>query len=238
MSRFACTFVLAASLAVAACSDQNSTPTSPRLEPGTMLAAKAPPPPPTPNVTSTLYDADASGAALLTRSDDFNGATSATYTAVNNITSHIGADGGWQLYLGRQSARTIRLTLASQGIPLPDGNYSSSVEVYSGCFDASNTKISILTMTVAAVYGNCSFGVDFSRGKTKYKLVMSPTSAGTGRAIVTCNAVGGGYCTNWTIAPNPNVANAGVANLYTYANNGALVYYGTYHNSYSVTVAE
>ncbi len=239
MSRSACTAVLAASLILAACGDQTTTPTSVRVAPGTILESRSsPPPPPTPNVTSILYDADASGAALLTRSDDFNGSTSATYTAVNNITSHIGADGGWQLYLGSQSARTVRLTLASQGIPVPDGSYSSNVEVYTGCYNAANAQVSLLTMAVGAVNGNCSFGVDFSSGQTKHKLVMSPNWTGTGRAMVTCNSAAGTSCTNWTIAVNTGVANAGVANLFHYAKNGSLVLDGVYHNSYSVNVVQ
>jgi hypothetical protein len=230
--------VLAAAMTIVACGDQTTTPSASRLESGPVLAAKAPPPPPSPNVISTLYDVDAAGTALLTRSDDFNGATSATYTAVNKITSHISESGGWQLYIGNQTARTIRLTLASQGIPLPDGNYSSNVEVYSGCFDASNTKISILTMTVGAAYDNCSFGLDFSSGRTKYKLVMGPAYAGTGRAIVTCTAASGGQCTNWTIVPDTTIANARVANLFHFANNGSLILDGVYHNSFSVGVAQ
>ena len=233
------TIVTAAAIISAACSDEFIAPISPPF--GAASAAKAPQPTPTPIVTSTVYDADALGTALLTRSDDYNGTTPATYTAINNITSQIDASGAWKLYLGNQTARTIRLTLASQGIPLPDGNYSSHVEVYSQCFDTNTTQISILTMTAGAAYGNCSFGIDFSSGNTKYKLVMSPKFAGTGSAMVTCNAVAGAYCTRWTIVPNPNAANAGVANLYTFSQSRGtvlLVYDGTYHNSYSVTAVQ
>jgi len=233
------TIVTAALVISAACSDQAVMPISPPF--GAASAAKAPPQPPAPIVTSTVYDADASGAALLTRSDDFNGTGSATYTTANNITSHISESGAWVLYLGNQTARTIRLALASQGIPLPDGNYSSNVELYSQCFDSSTTQISILAMAAGAIYGNCSFGIDFSSGNTKYKLVMSPKFAGTGSAMVTCNAVAGAYCTRWTIVPNPNAANAGVANLYTFSQSRGtvlLVYDGTYHNSFSVTAVQ
>jgi hypothetical protein len=230
--------VTSTSVLLVACGEQAATPTAPTL--GAASAAKAPPPP-TPNVITTLYDADASGAPLLTRSDDFNGTTSATYTAINNITSEIDASGAWKLYLGRQTARTIRLTLASQGVPLPDDNYSSNVEVYSQCFDANSNQLSILTMTSGTALGNCSFGVDFSSGGTKYKFVMSPKFAGTGSAIVTCNAAAGAYCTSWTIVPNATVANAGVANLYTFSQSkgqAVLIYDGTYHNSYSVTAVQ
>jgi hypothetical protein len=53
---------------------------------------------------------------------------------------------------------------------------------------------------------------------------------------VTCTAAVGGSCTSWTIAPNANAANTGVANLYHYTNNGSLVLDGVYHNSFSVAV--
>jgi len=226
--------VLLLASALAACSDQSTAPRSPSI--ASASNAKGPPPPPTSvNVTTTIYDADAAGTALLTRSDDFNGTGFAMYTAVNNITSHVSVDGGWQLLLANQTARTIRLTLASQGIPLPDGNYSASVEVYSGCFDQSLAKISLLSMAAGASSNNCSFGADFTAGRTKYKLAMSPVYAGTGTATVTCNAVTNGYCSSWTILPNASDPHAGVANLY-YCGHGGLVLEGTYHNSYSITI--
>ena len=236
MHRRTSTFVIAASFVVAACSDQTGTPTSPRLAPAAAVMQGAPTS--GTNVTSTVYDADSLGNLLLTRSDDYNGTGSATYTAINNVTSQIGAGGVWKLYLGNQTARTLYLVLASQGIPAPDGYYSSSMEAYSQCFDQSTIQVSLRLMTAGASNGNCSFGMDFSYGKTKYKLVMSPTVSGTGRALVTCTAVGGGYCTSWTIIPNASVTNAGVANLYHFANNGGLVFDGVYRNSYSVRAAQ
>lgn len=235
MPRFTCALAIAASLAVAACSDRVSTPTSPRLGPA--LAALASATTSTTNVTSTVYDKDGLGNSLLTRSDDYNGTGFATYTTINKISSVI-ISGFWQLYLGNQTARTLYLVLASQGIPAPDGYYSSNVEAYSKCFDQNNNQVSILNMATGASNGNCSFGVDFSSGQTKYKLAMSPIYSGTGRALVTCNAVAGRYCTRWTIVPNAGVTNAGVANLYTYAKNGALVLVGAFRNSYSVAATE
>ena len=92
-------------------------------------------------------------------------------------------------------------------------------------------------MTVGSTNGNCSFGVDFSASGSKYKLVMSPRFAGTGRALVSCMQALSGACTRWTIEPNTNVANAGVANLFRFANNGSLVLVGVYRNSYSVVAA-
>lgn len=230
-----------AALALAACRDQ-AAPTSPRLS--SSAAQRATTASTTIPVTTTVYDADATGNLLLTRSDDYNGTGFATYAALpnvrstKNITSVVHSDGGWQLYLGNQTSRTLYLVLASQGIPAADGLYSASVEAYSQCFDQNDLPLAILGMTAGASNTNCSFGVDFSYGATKYKLVMSPKFPGTGRATVTCNAAANGNCTDWTIAPSDAVNNAGVANLYHYGKNGGLVFDGVYHNSFAVNAAQ
>jgi hypothetical protein len=222
------------SLLAAACGDQTSTPTSPR--PNSTAASRTAAPTTIPVIT-TLYDADNAGNLLLTRSDDYNGVGFATYATLGKLTSRVASAGGWQLYLGSQTARTVYLVLASQGIPIPDGKYSADVEVYSMCFDQSNTEVSFVLMTAGASNGNCSFGLDFSSARTKYKLAMGPKNDGTGRATVTCTTATSSGCTRWTIVPNPTSANAGVANLYHYANNGNLILDGVHQNSYSVTVA-
>ena len=223
--------ILLASLVLAACSEPLSTTVSTDglRAPATRPASV--------NVTSIVYDADSAGTPLYTRSDDYNGAGSAIYTAGNNVTSHITSDGAWQLYLGNQTVRRLYLVLASQGIPVPDGYYSKNVEAFAKCYDQNNVQVSLLSMAAGTVNGNCSFGVDFANGKTKYKLVMGPPYAGTGRALVTCNNAVNGACTTWTIMPNPDVANPGVANLYHFDNRGRLVFDGVYRNSYSVMLS-
>jgi hypothetical protein len=127
------------SLIAVACGDQTSTPTLSRLTPTAAVHGGAPiaviP------VTTTIYDTDVTG-QLYTRSDGYNGAAYATYSTIGKLTSDITGAGRWQLYLGSQTARTVYLALASQGIPIPDGKYSADVEVYSGCFDQSNTQVS------------------------------------------------------------------------------------------------
>ena len=72
---------------LAGCTDRAATPVSPEIR--EKLAAKPVPPAASINVTTTIYDLDALGAPLLTRSDDFNGTTSATYAAVNNMSAAI-----------------------------------------------------------------------------------------------------------------------------------------------------
>lgn len=212
--------------ALASCADPSSPATAPDLSPA--VEAKAPAPQNIP-VATTISNTDANG-ALLTRSDNASG-SSASYSG-----GVIVAGGGaWQLYLGNQSARTVWLTLAGQGIAgIPDGYYSANVEVYSQCFaDANGTTASDLTaMTNGVSNSNCSFGVDFASGGTKYKLAMSPKYAGTGHATVTCVAPATGACTTWTVASDPS---ANVARLFKFARNGSLSAMGDYHNTYAVT---
>lgn len=224
------------SLLIAGCAEPSSGPT-PRPASG-LEASAAKPPSNTLSVTTTFYDADALGNLLLTRSDDKNGTGFATYTEAEGLTSHVASNGAWMMYIGSQHARTLYLVLASQGIPAPDGNYWENVEVFSQCFDQNGADVGILAMTAGSSNGNCSFGLDFTSGRTKYQLVMRPNAPGTGRALVTCLTAANGSCTSWTIVSNPNADNAGVANLYTFNNRGQLVFYGTYHNSYRIGVAQ
>ena len=66
-------------------------------------------------------------------------------------------------------------------------------------------------------------------------LAMGPAFANTGRAIVTCTAVTGAYCTSWTIAPNDAVTNARVAIL-TPGTGTTLLDGRFYASSYWITV--
>ena len=228
---------LSIALTLIACADQSTTPGEPRA-PQSPAAASKPPVPISVDVTATLYDTDGNGTPLLTRSDDHSGQGFATYTAINKISTRVVSDGGWHMYLGNQSARTVYLVLASQGIPVPDGYYSSNVEVYAGCFEQNGAHSNLFALAAGTSRDDCTFGLDFSFGRTKYKLAMGPASAGTGRAAITCNTAANGSCTSWTILPNPNAANAGVANLYHFSNNGGLVLDGVYHNSFHVEIAK
>ena len=237
-----------------ACSESVRVPTSPDL--GAPLFAKGPPPPPDINVTTTAFDADASGNLLLMRSDDYNGTGFATYTTSSghgaSMTSHL-TEGGWQLLLNAQTTRTLYLVLASQGIAgVPDGNYYANIEAYARCFDGNNIRVRIQDMANGASNGNCTLGLDFTSGSTKYNLSMGPdydAASPTGRATVSCTAAVSGSCTSWTIAPNPSTAttftltngqtvSAPAANLYAFGKNGSLIFKGSYHNSYSIAVAE
>ena len=172
-------------------------------------------------VTTTVYDADASGTLLLTRSDDANGSGLATYSPIsgvhNGLTSQVSADGAWQLYIGNQKTRTLHLMLADAGLPFQNGYYYSSVEMASRCVDQSGNTLNIQLLSAGASYDNCSLILDFdytvNRKTATYKLAMGANFANTGRALVTCNAVSGSNCNSWTIVPNDAAPNARVAIL-------------------------
>jgi hypothetical protein len=194
-------------------------------------------------VITTVYDADASNAALLTEGDD-NGIGFATYSPIggvhNSLTSHVSADGSWQLYIGNQTVRTLHLLLADAGLPFANGYYWSSVEVASRCVDQAGNALNIQLLAAGASFDNCSLIVDFDIGtkkKTTYKLAMGPNFANTGRASVTCNATGGSYCTSWTIVPNDAAPDARVAILT--AGNGTTSLDGKlYTNSYRIAATK
>ncbi len=220
--------VAASTLMLPACGDFTTAPTL------TSQAARSPST--SVNVTTTVHDNDTLGNSLLTRSDDRSGAGRASYSAASaGVSSVIGSTGAWQLYLGSQKVRTLYLVLGSQGIAVPDGYYFNSVEAFSRCYAADNTtELSFLSMTASQQYTNCSFGVDFKYGQTKYKLAMGPRFSPSGHAVVTCTRALNGGCLSWTIRPSANDADA--ANLYTYSNNGSLVFRGVYRNTYSIAI--
>jgi hypothetical protein len=203
-----------------------------------------PPPPAQLHMTTTVYDRDsASGALLLFRSDDYNGADQATYD------STVDAGAGWGLNLYDQSLRWIWVTLSqpvagSPPNPAPDAFYWQYVEVYSRCWDANNQEVKIQLIPAATSMNRCSFGFDFGSGKNKYKLVMGPSipglvhnTVGTGWATVSCTIASGTICTDWTIVPNMIAGNGNVptvANLYKFANNGSTSLVGQYYNTYRI----
>jgi hypothetical protein len=208
------------------------------------------------NVTSVVHDEDTAVPPnqFLTRSDDYNGSFQATYTntakaGTSGVSNHIDAGGGsYQMYLGNQSLRTIWLTLSkpvagSPAAPAPDGPYYANVELYSQCFDVNNQATGWLVIPPGYANNRCNLGVDFSSGGVKYKLVMGPTTSGTGWATVNCNGGNSaGACNSWTLTPN-TVAGSGnvptVANLYQFSSakgNIVLVYIGSYYNTFLIDV--
>jgi len=93
-----------------------------------------------------------------------------------------------------------------------------SGRIISRCFQANGGTATLGWQNVTSDDPNCAMRVNFASGGTNYTMVMSPLYAGTGRALVHCNAVNNtGSCIDWTVTPNANVANAGVANLFSIA---------------------
>ena len=195
------------------------------------------------SVSTTIHDVDISGAALLTRSDDYNGFQQAVYTNTGNVTSVIYTSGNpiWELFLGNQSLRTISLTFSpaagSPPAPVSNGSYSRDTEVYSHCYNTANQDTGFLQIAPGTSNNRCSLGVDFSSGHLKYRLVMNPVNyAGTGWASVSCNTANGTVCSSWTIIPNTADATyARIAYLFQFTNKG-LVYLGSYSNTYRIDI--
>lgn len=228
---------------IAACGEQTAAPTA--LHSSSNIASRTVTSsgPTDIGVTTTIYDADASG-AVITESDDYNGKGFATYSPIsgvhNGLTSHVDSAGAWQLYIGNQTTRTLHLLLADAGLPFADGNYYSSVEMASRCFDSAGNALNIQRLALGGFYDNCSVILDFDYGskkKTTYKLAMGMQFANTGRAMITCSAASGAYCTSWTIAPNDAAPNARVAILT--AGNGTTSLDGkSYTNSFNITATK
>jgi hypothetical protein len=226
-------------------------------------------------VTTTIHDdsTPTSGADLSLRSDDINPPAddpfAGTYIATNcskmkcssSLTSQV-TSGGYSLLLFNQSLRTVHLhfvpcsfqtsnpTVCSPNGTTPvvnDGNYSESVELYVRCYDGANQVIDFLAISPGSSYNRCLLGMDFTAGRTKYKLVMGPYIASqgsnqphTGWASVTCTtAIASPMppCTNWTIADylGSDTGNyPTTAALYEFSRNGSLVFRGSYINTFRV----
>lgn len=195
------------------------------------------------NVTTTIHDVDIAGSVLLTQNDNYGGFQQASYTNTGKVTSVIFLSGTpiWQLFLGNQSLRTLRLTFSpvngAPPAPVPNGSYSADTEVYSHCYNSANQDTGFLPIAPGTSNNHCSLGIDFSSGRTKYRLVMNPVNyPGTGWATVSCNTTAGTACANWTIVPNTtDTTYATIAYLFEFTNKG-LAYIGPYRNTFRIDV--
>jgi len=196
------------------------------------------------NVTSTVFNLDASGALLLTRSD---GSNDATYTAVNNIESFIDSAGVWFLNLYRQETgtRTVYVTpddnVGIQPAAPPAGYYWKNVEITSKCTDSQGNTVPFPSLVNGS--NSCAFGMDFGYNGVTYKLllgrVLNATDPTPGQADVACNAVNSSnQCVAWTITAGTGTSGV-VANLYSYTSRKPMapwVFIGQYYNSVRVNV--
>jgi len=193
------------------------------------------------NVTITVYDTDANGAATHIGSDDYNGNGSAVYNSSVDPGTATTIFQGTKLFLDLwgQSNRTLYINAddplpGSPAGPAP-GKYWQNVEFYTACYDANKNLIPLQNVTTSS--GNCRVGVDFTSNGVKYKFDMGPVQAApgppTGFAYVQCNSVSAGNCVNWTVTPNLNGPNPRVANLYLFGSKG-LIFLHQYYDSYRV----
>lgn len=193
----------------------------------TVAAAKPGPLSSPTSVTSTVFDTDAFGNAVHVEGDDFPAEDSGVYiNGQSGVISELVSLGGidWNLDL-RNSARGFWLTVVPTTGTVPAQLTTRTFyagRIVSRCFDPSGGTATVLWADNTGDDGNCAMRVNFASGGTKYTLVMSPLYPGTGRALVHCNALGnsGSTCVDWTVTTNANVANAGVANLYSITRNG------------------
>ena len=195
---------------------------------------KPSPPPPVP-VVVTVHDFDENSAHLLLQSDGLDGGV---YGNSGGIVAEIAPDGDWELNLGAQTARTVRLTFdpiggSPQG---PSGSYNA--RVLSRCFNESGTITGFLNIPEDSANTRCSLRIVFTANGTRQFLVMSPLYAGTGWATVSCPSDNdsNATCERWTIAPGSG-SNAGVGALYTVAKNNKELLVGTYNLSFRIDVA-
>ena len=208
------------------------------------------------NVTTTVYDSDTIGAQLLMRSDDYNEFDHATYTTIKGrgangpwVYSQITAEGQWFLSMNDQSGRSVWIT-PNQAIDgsqpaAPPAGYYAIQKAYSVCRDQDGNTMPFQNLVNGS--GNCSLTVNFFYGGILYKLLMRPGQLegtfcppggcpATGLAEVTCNAVSNNQCVNWTITPNADAPQVGVANLYSYTGprGSEWVFIGQYYNTYRI----
>lgn len=199
------------------------------------------------NVTSTVFDADSSGATLHFRSDDFNGSTNqATYTNVNGVESFIDSSGVWylNLYPQKTGTRTVYITpndpVGTEPTAPPPGEYWQNVEITSKCMDSSGNTVPFANLKNGS--SNCTFGIDFNYNGIVYKLLvgrkMNSADPAPGTASVACNGINSSnQCVAWTITAG-NGASPVVANLYseTGPRSAPWAFIGQYYNSVRVNV--
>jgi len=241
-------FLLAAVFFLTALGLIVSLPNTP-LEIQTAAAAK-PTPTPNPNVTSTIFDRTTDDSAFVDlRSDDLNPDLTASSGAfgiygtstVNSVVDRLEGNNysDWSLHLEDSPTRWISLSLNRLTGAGPTGDYTLHGRVISRCFDPTGATTNTASFpSITTSNPNCSMHVNFTISGTSYGLIMSPYYANTGRAIVSCNALSGGQCVNWSIVPNPTQdsvinPNPMVANLFSNdPHNGKQTLVGTYSLTY------
>lgn len=108
--------------------------------------------------------------------------------------------------------------------------------LHSRCFTSSGGYQDWTKIQPGYPDGDCAMRVLFTYGGASYALVMSPDTAGTGAATVSCTnwSTSSKSCVAWTDVPNPGAANPNVAYLYNTSH--GQTYVGSYSLSFDVTL--
>lgn len=108
--------------------------------------------------------------------------------------------------------------------------------LHSRCFTSSGGYQDWTKIQPGYPDGNCAMRVNFSYNGATYTLVMSPDTAGTGTATVSCTnwSTSSKSCAAWNDVPNASAANSNVA--YLYNTSGGQTYVGSYSLSFNVSV--
>jgi len=212
-------------------------------------------------VTSYLYDTDATGTNTTFQSDGISlvsGATTYNNTPISCTTSghppctiESLLPNDWYLGLNGQTSRMVRLTFhALNGSPdesALDGYYPAHMATR--CYDAANNWMSIPTTIPPGTSNNrCSLRIDhWSASSTQYLWIMTPDPSmapgpATGWSTVSCTSgTGTQTCDAWTITPTPanllpNPSLANVGNLYIVAKSGKLTLVGQYLLTFNIAL--
>ena len=189
------------------------------------------------SITATVNNEDSSNNAFALQSD---GSTSAVYSTGSGVDSGLTPTSGSPLY----SQWGLNLSNSSRSFYLTLKPLNGSPDLFSGRRLAFNGQLFSRCFTSTGALQNwtqiqfadatCGMRVDFTFNRVNYSLVMSPTTAGTGSATVTCtnfNTISQS-CSAWTDVPTPGIMNANVASLF--GSRGAL--FGQYFLSFNITL--
>jgi hypothetical protein len=189
------------------------------------------------SITATINNEDTSNNAFTLQSD---GSTSAVYTTGSRVDSGLTPTVGTPLY----SQWGLNLSSSSRSFYLTLKPLNGSPDLFSGQRLAFNGQLFSRCFTSTGALQNwtqiqfadatCGMRVDFTFNRVNYSLVMSPTTAGTGSATVTCTKFStiSQSCSAWTDVPTPGIMNANVATLF--GSGGAVV--GQYFLSFNISL--
>lgn len=166
------------------------------------------------NVTSVVYDTDASSVPLQIQSDGlgpFTAFSKGRGKATDTVVSDIGSGCMWTMDTTGSTSRGIMLTLAypfaSQPAPPFVGPQELHAVMHSHCTDNPNNTVDFGSMTFTGQTLSCPVNVAFYYNSVWYNFAMNPFNwPGTTSPQVTCTGASSGQCNSWTVLPDPATA--------------------------------